>query len=284
VTFLVNPVRVERDVPSERARFQDPWVPYPAGIEAVKAMAGLIKRPHEGRPQNLAIVGEPNFGKSHLLDYFVDHYPDLPDAPFPRVQVLAIDTPAKADGAALVRELMSAMGARYNSREPLDELIRKFCIRAESLQILLFILDEFNNGAWGRRDAAMTLIHAVRSISNRLRRPIVIAGTTALDEVLRNDGQLNERFRRIHLPRWTETQDVMDLLTTFEQSLNMPKASGLGSAPLCEVVINITGPKLGRIACLLREAKRIALASNAECIDKIHLHAAAPLLPGSATT
>lgn len=275
-------LRIDRPEPSEQAKYQQPWVPYPAGVEALRAMAQLIKRPREGRQQNLAIIGGPNYGKSHLLDRFVDCYPDITDVPIPRIQVLSVETPPKADGAALLRELMSAMGARFNARSPLDELLRMFCVRAESLQILMFVIDEFNNGAWGRREASTTLVHVVRAISNRLGRPIVIAGIPALEDVLRNDTQLNERFRRIVLPKWSRADDVRNLLATFEASLSMPTPSQLDGKEITEMVMNVAGPKLGRIAALLREAHRIAVAANADHIAKEHLLEAAPLLVGSA--
>ena len=194
--FDVQPQRVERESPSPRARFKTPWVPYPAVARALKTMRDLIARPHEGRPLNLALIGAPNFGKSHLVDFFADHYPDLPDREIPQIQVLRIDTLPRADGPALVRELMREMGCRYIQRDPLDELIQKFCVRAEPLEILMIIIDEFSNGHWGRLEASQILIHAVRSISNRLRRPIMLAGTEKLEDVLRNDPQLSERCIR----------------------------------------------------------------------------------------
>lgn len=279
--FDVKPVRVERKQPSERARYRTPWVPFPEGVETVLTMRDLIARPHEGRPLNLALTGEANFGKSHLLDFFADHYPDLPDAEVPQVQILHVETPAKADGAALVRELMREMGSPYIKRDPLDELIQKFCVRASSLRVLMIIIDEFSNGAWGRREASLTLIHALRSISNRLRRPIVIAGTRSLNDILRNDPQLSERFIRHELPRWTEREAVMRLVKTFERSLELPLCPDLTESDRADSVMQYAGPKLGRIAILLREAELIARQRQAAFVDPEDLEKAASLLPGT---
>ena len=124
-TFDTLPVRVERPTPSPQARFQAPWVPFPEGVEAIKTMKALIGRPNEGRPLNFALIGDPNFGKSHLLDYFVDHYPEVDYEETTRLQIVRLDMPAKADGSALVREILRAMGAPYVRKEPLDEMIAK---------------------------------------------------------------------------------------------------------------------------------------------------------------
>jgi hypothetical protein len=187
---LLAPVRVERPEPSARARFRDPWVPYKAGTEVLAAMSELLSRDSQGRPRGLALIAEPNFGKSHLLDYFADCYPDIEEDE-PRIQVLHVETPPKADGAALLRVLLEEMGATFNVRSPIDVLLHKFCVRAKSLRVLMIIIDEVTNGNWGRREAAVTLVHTIRSICNKLGRPVVIAGTSRLDDLLRNDRACN---------------------------------------------------------------------------------------------
>lgn len=280
MTFEVSAVREDRLTPSPYARFQQPWVPYPAGIEAMKTMARLIKLPHEGRPENLAIIGGPNFGKSHLLDHFCDCYPDLPDDPIPRMQVLYTETPIKADGSSLLRQMLRDMGARFDRRAPADELLDMFCTRAESLRILMLVLDEFSNGAWGRREASVTLVATVRALSNRLGRPIVIAGTDKVVDVLRNDSQLSQRFCQLNLPQWKTLKDVKDLVATIRPTLDPAVSTELGPDETALLVMNIAGPKLGRIVVLYRKAIALAL-SKGEPLAERHFHAVAGQLPGS---
>lgn len=277
------PVRVERATPSARARFKVPWVPYQAGTEVLKAMSDLLGRPSQGRPPGIALIAEANFGKSHLLDYFADCYPDLEEDD-PRIQILHAETPPKADGAALLRELLGTMGATFNTRSPLDVLLNKFCVRAKSLRVLMIIIDEITNGAWGRREASVTLVHTIRSICNRLGRPVVIAGTSALDDLLRNDAQLSERFRRMRLPAWTDVETAADLIATFEETLEMPEPSNLATETITSLIVqHSAGGKLGRIAELLRDAARIAKRENARSITKEHIDAAALLQVGYPT-
>ncbi len=279
--FPINPRRVERKTPSGMAKFNEPWIPYPVGMQAIKDMAALMKRPHEGRPLNLALIGEPNDGKSHLLDFFVDQYPDVRDEDIPRIQILSVEMPHKADGAGLIREMLRATGATFNPRNPPDVLIDKLCIRCDALRIHLYIIDEFHNAAWGRRDASMTLLQAVRSLSNRLRRPFVIAGTTAVNDVLRNDAQLNERFRKVQLPRWSDLQDLMNLLATFEPSLGLAESSGLGTSKVAESILEMAGPKMGRIAGLVRIAAQVSKEKGASRIGDDHWKEAERILSGS---
>lgn len=279
--FPINPRRIEREVPSERAKFKERWVPYPVGMQAIKDMAALMKRPHEGRPLNLALIGEPNDGKSHLLDYFIDCYPDVFDEDIPRIQILSIEMPEKADGSKLLREMLRATGASFNSRNPSDVLMDKLCIRCDALRIHLYVIDEFHNASWGRQEASRSLLQTVRSLSNRMRRPIVIAGTTAVEDVLRNDPQLNERFRKVRLPRWTDIEELKNLLATFEPSLGLPESSNLGTTKIAESVLERVGPKMGRIAGLIRNAAKIAKEKGAVCIGEDHWKEAERILPGT---
>lgn len=281
--FDAKPQRVERPEPSENARFKTPWVPFPEGVKALQLMRTLIGRPDEGRPLNFALIGDPNFGKSHLVDFFVDHYPEIKYDRGARLQIVRVDMPAKADGPALVREILRTMGAPYVRKEPLDEMIAKITVRARLLGVLMFVIDEFNNGHWGRRDAANTLLHTVRSIGNRTQRPFVLAGTPDVENVLRNDAQLNERCIRQSLPLMETQQSMLDLLKTFEARLARPLCPDLDEEKRAQLVWDIAGSKLGRIAILLRQAEAHAAAKGKSSIGAEDLRAAQALLPGSHT-
>lgn len=270
------PVRVDRAVPSERAHFPDPWVPFPAGIHALKTMARLIARPDEGRPMNLALIGDSGFGKSHLLDHFADCYPDVVDEMPPRIQVVLINVLTNSDGNMLLRELLHGIGATFSSRDPYDELLRSFCIKAEVASVGLVILDEFHNGISGRRDRTLSMIKAVRDLSNRLRRPIVAGGIDTVKELLRYDRQLMERFAVEELPLWQDRTAVKRFLATFERSLGMPEPSHLGTDIMADLVMKLAGDRMGSIAELVREAHRVALAKSAQCITEEHIRLAHP--------
>lgn len=270
------PVRVDRPVPSEHAHFQEPWVPFPAGVAALKRMARLIARPDEGRPMNLALIGDSGFGKSHLLDHFADCYPDIVEEMPPRIQVVLINVVTNSDGNMLFRELLRGIGATFSLRDPYDELLRAFCIKAETASIGLIILDEFHNGISGRRDRTLSMIKSVRDLSNRLRRPLVVGGNDKVKELLRYDRQLLERFAVEELPLWQEREAVKRFLASFERSLAMPEPSHLGTDAVAELVMQLAGDRMGPIAELVREAHRVAVAKGAPRIAEEHIRLAHP--------
>jgi hypothetical protein len=270
------PVRVDRQQPSARAHFQEPWIPFPEGIDALKTMARLIARPDEGRPMNLALIGDSGFGKSHLLDHFADCYPDLREEMPPRIQVLLISVVSSSDGNMLLRELLQGLGATYSPRAPQDELLRTFCIKAEVAGVGLIILDEFHNGINGRRDRTLSMIKTVRDISNRIRRPIVAGGDLRVKELLRYDPQLMERFGVEELPLWKDREAVKRFLASFERTFTMQEPSKLGTDATASLVMKLAGERMGSIAELVREAHRVAVSKGAVKIEEAHIRAAHP--------
>ena len=278
------PIRVDRTVPSRIARFQDPWVPFPEGIAVIKEMKRLLDRPDEGRPKSLALLADPSFGKSHLLDYFADCFPDIADPEPPRIQVLSIELPPEADSVKLLRELLRSLKVDYSLRHPSDELLRKVVVHVQSMRVGLIVVDEFHNALSGRRDRVLGVLQTVRGLSNRGGRPIVVAGTTKVKEVLRNDEQLNQRFVQWQLPLWNDVAYVMSLLSNFEQTFGSTKSGTLSTEANAKIVINLSKGRPGTIATLLRESHREALRINGGVIDKAVLDGCAELLVGRTVT
>jgi hypothetical protein len=275
-----KPVRVERPVPSARAKFKDPWVPFPEGQVVLREMARLLARADEGRPLNLALLADSGFGKSHLLDYFADSYPDLESPEEPCIQVLSLELPPEADGVRLLRTVLRGLYVDFSHRTPPDELLRKAIIHIKSLRVRLLVLDEIHNALGGRRDRAIGVVQTLRAISNQCRRPMVIAGTAKVDEVLRHDEQLDERFTKWRLPVWKNADALKPFLSAFEARLSLPTAGKLGTTPMADVVIELTKGRMGRIANLLRDAGAEALSKNHGEITPELLRACASRLVG----
>jgi hypothetical protein len=265
------PVRVSRDLPSPKAHYQDPWIPYPEGADVVKALGRLIARPDEGRPFNLALIGDSGFGKSHLLDYFADCFPDVMGEERPRIQVILLSVTAECDGRALMRGLLTELGARYKVNDAYDELLRDLCIKAEVAEVGIIVLDEFHNGINSRRDRTLNFIKAVRDISNYLRRPIAVAGDDRVKELLRYDKQLHERFQVKTLPTWGDKERVKRYLATFDPKLGLPEFSDLGTDKVAEKVMALAGDHMGSISELIREGGSLAKKDGSKKLTVEHI-------------
>lgn len=257
-----TPQRVDRTTPSDRAKFRSPWIPFDEGAAIVKEMRRLMAQPNEGRPNNLALLADSGFGKSHLLDYFADSFPDVQTEDGLLVQVLRVELPPESNGAAMLRALLRTMDVGFSSRTPPDELLRKVVVHLKSLHVRLVMMDEFHNALGGRRDRVISVVQTLRSLSNESQRPIVIAGTSKVDEVLRHDEQLDERFSKWRLPSWNNIERLMALMAGFESHMQSPDRGYLGTRPLAKTVLDLTNGRMGRIASLLRYADEEAVRTS----------------------
>lgn len=263
------PQRVDRKTPSPRARFQYPWVPFPEGKAVLKELSSLLHLPDEGRPRCLALMAESGYGKSHLLDFFCDSYPDIDEYDFPRIQVLYVELPPEADSARMLRETLTAMGCDFKRNDPPDEMLRKAVIQIKSLRVKCVVFDEFHNALGGRRDKTNGVVQTLRALSNRCGRPIVIAGTSKVKEVLRFDAQLYERFGKWTLPKWSDLDELRKILAGFELSMELPQGTNLGTIKMGSLILELTEGYPSRVANLLRESKRVAIAHGTTITDII---------------
>jgi len=259
------------------------WVAYPEAKDAFGIMNRLFDAPDQTRPESFALIGDPSFGKSYLLKQFVASKmegEDLNKDEDPEVPLVKIQMTESPEPAAMLREILARLGAPFSVRLPVDELMRKIVVLAESLRIRVFVIDEFHMGFQGTHRQQMIMLNIARGLTNRTKRPLIVAGTDDIDSFLRNDTQLNERFIRRHLRRWKEDADTQRLLKGFEQQLALRNPSKLASPEMTAHILQLTGGNLGRISRLLVFAAEAAIKSGDECIDKDLLSEMAKQLPG----
>jgi len=259
----------------------DIWVPYPEGVEVLRTMRDFLKAPNESRPVNLAIIGESNFGKSHLLKHFYSLYQSKYDYTVdePKVALLKIEMPESPEPSALLREMLRTMCSSYTLREPVDELIWRVKVLVESLDIRLFLIDEVHNGFRGTMRQQQILLNVLRGLGNRTGRPLVIAGLPSVNDFIRNDEQLEQRFLQKRLPLWSDGTAAQRLLKGFEKELGLRNASGLASPEMTELVVRLSRGRLGYMAKLLVRAGVDAIRSGAERITNEGLQDAAKHVP-----
>ena len=259
------------------------WVPYPEAKDVLSIMTRLFEAPDETRPESLALIGDPSFGKTYLIEQFVAaRMPtdEIAEDSEPEVPLVRIEMPESPEPAAMLRELIAAMNAPFSPRLPVDELMRKLMVLTESLRIRVFIIDEFHKGFQGTHRQQMIMLNVARGLTNRTKRPLIVAGTEDVDSFLRNDTQLDERFIRRRLRRWKEDADLQRLLKGFEQQLGLQHPSKLASPEMTSVIHQLTGGRMGRISRLLTSSAETAILSGDERISEALLRSMAKQLPG----
>ena len=251
------------------AAIHNAWVPYPAANEIKQTMERLIKAQAETRPECLAIIGDPNYGKSELFKSFARKHeqPYDPNVDSPPLPVVLIEMPEDATPSAFVRTLIQATGAPVDRREPLDILCNRLKVLLHALKTRLILVDEFHNGFEGTHRQQRQMLNLARGISNRTSLPLVVAGVDTVDNFIRNDKQLDQRFRRIKLPQWKEDDSTRRLLKAFEEAFRLKQPSRLGSPAMTKVVVELTEGRLGNISRLLKFSAIEAIHNRSEQIS-----------------
>lgn len=278
---------VERSALSAAARIEriktQLWVPYPEAKDVSAIMTRLFEAPNETRPESLALIGEPSFGKTYLIEQFVAAKmpsDEIEAGAEPDVPLVRIEMPESPEPAAMLREIIAGMNAPFSPRLPIDELMRKIMVLVETLRIRVFIVDEFHKGFQGTHRQQMIMLNVARGLTNRTRRPLIVAGTEDIDAFLRNDTQLDERFIRRRLRRWKEDVELQRLLKGFEKQLALREPSKLASPEMTSLIHQLTAGRMGRISRLLTLSAEAAILSGDECIDGDLLRKVAKQLPG----
>ena len=279
----MNTLDLTTDPASRKRAIKEAWISYPDANAIVAVLEELLKEDKEIRPRCLAIIGEANYGKSHLVTRFAERHTTAydPNVDSPVQPVLCVELPGDCTPAAFLRTLIHGTGAPVNLREPNDEMMRRLCLLIKELQTKLVLIDEFHNGFKGTHRQQMIMLNLTRELSNRTRIPMAVAGIEDVDHFIRNDSQLDQRFRRIHLGSWKEDDQTRRLLKTFEDHFQLKNPSRLASLAMTKKIVELTEGKLGRISFLLKACAVEAINDGSELITEALLVTMSKKLPAS---
>ncbi|CAO3435713.1 TniB family NTP-binding protein [Azospirillum doebereinerae] len=275
--------------------FETTVLPHPNHMTAKAAIARLHSRcrPPGSRPltaRALLIVGAPGAaGKTTALkDYWYD-YPDvtlegvakgassastdaLRDADVRRI--VYVEAPKKTTQRALVAALSGAFGYKASDHWDTSHIIDKIEEYADEMHTEMIFIDEGHHMVWSKSaEQTEDVAEFIKSLLNRTKRQIVIAGLPALLQITRYP-QLHRRLQppMILTPYNWGTRSgriyFSSLLDTFEKMLDLPEPSGLATHDFARRFYVATGGEIGIVSKYLSEALSHVQASNLRSISK----------------
>ncbi len=128
------------------------------------------------------------------------------------------------------------------------------------------------SGSYREQRASLNLL---KYLANDLKISVVLVGTSDAPVALQTDSQMSSRFTPFEIPRWRENDDFRRLLTAFECTLPLRKASDLGQRPIVHFMRLASNGLTGDVAKLLGEAATMAIRDCSERITLTHLEQAA---------
>jgi Bacterial TniB protein len=270
--------------PQERIEFvqSDQWIGYPAATAAMDRLESILNHARARRMQNCLLIGDSNNGKSTILETFAARHgnpvrlrnPDGMTGHRP-MSVVIIEMPKEPNEAVFWEYVLENMRCAPPRRS--ENLMRYTCAIMDQLQVRMLMIDELHNlaklGPRAQRDKLILL----KSLSNRLRLPIVAAGTHEAQIALATDEQTANRFRTFVLPRWRLNHEFRSFVASYERLLPLPEPSNLADREPLTALFNLSEGTIGEAVWVLKQATEAAIERGLPRLDVPLIEAAANL-------
>lgn len=257
------------------------WIGYERAQLALDTMQALMNKPRQPRMPNLLIVGEPNNGKTTLIQRFKtlcgDGYVD--ENAEPVRPVIVAEAPPSADEKGLYISILERFWAPYRASAPPAQLRYQVVHQLRETHVRILVIDEFHSLLTGSALKQREVMNTIKLLCNEVGIPIVGVGTRDAVRVLHTDPQHASRFDVFPLPLWELNPDFQKLLAGFERVLPLKKPSGLASPELATMAHAICSGNLGDLHRLLGECARVAITTGEEQITAKLLRSKAWLQP-----
>ncbi|MBO3272356.1 TniB family NTP-binding protein [Hymenobacter defluvii] len=272
LTYLTAKWLEKPDADRIRAILLDKWVPYTQAHHVLQFLAFLQAHPGIGRMPNLLLVGTTGNGKTRLLQYYRQtRQPSITQAGqktkgVETWPVLYVQAPAVPDEQRFYESILDelqvpiTLGTRTRVRPQM------ICSLLQDLGVRLLIVDEIQHVLAGTYTKQREVLNVLKLLANTLCLPLVFAGIQSAHNVILQDEQLNSRFERIELPRWTMNEEYLRLLDSLETLLPLQFPSHLSELPIASKLLALSEGTIGSLVALLKRLAVHAIVHHQERI------------------
>lgn len=246
------------------------WIGYPRAQEITAQLESLLTHPKSHRMPNLLIVGDTNNGKTMLVQRFCNrHKPDdNPDGEAAVMPVLYVQAPPIPDEGRFYNAILELLFAPYKPGDRADRKQFQAIKLLRAVGLKLLVIDEIHHILAGTMTKQKAFLNVIKYLGNELEVPIVGVGTRDAFRAIQTDLQLSNRFDHALLPRWSNDDEFLRLLATFERAIPLRQPSDLIEGTLADKIYSMSEGYLGEISRLLVSAAVKAVETKQERIDK----------------
>lgn len=256
----------------ERIRFmREPrWIGYKAAHHILDSLECLLDAPKRPRMPNLLIVGDPNNGKSTIVQHFEKTHGQgyVDENSEPVRPIILAEAPPSAEEKDLYAAILETMWMPYKTTDSKLTLRYQVIHALRELKVRMLIIDEIHSMLVGPATKQREVMNALKMLCNTLVIPIVGVGTPNAVQILHLDAQHASRFDVIKLETWKLNADFQRLLKAFEAVLPLQQPSELYKPELAQLIHSISGGNTGDLHSLLMECAIEAINSGKESIDR----------------
>lgn len=257
------------------------WIGYDRAQLALDTLQGLMNKPRQPRIPNLLIVGEPNNGKTTLIQRFKTLCGEgyVNENADPVKPVIVAEAPPSADEKGLYISILERFWAPYRASAPAAQLRYQVVHQLRNCHVRILVIDEFHSLLTGSAVKQREVMNTIKMLCNEVGIPVVGVGTRDAVRVLHTDPQHASRFDVFPLPLWELNAEFQKLLAGFERVLPLKKPSGLSKPEMATMAHSICGGNLGDLHRLLTACAREAITSGEDQITEKIMRSKAWLQP-----
>lgn len=254
----------------ERLEFtrKDSWIGYSRANKALGLMEDLLAHPRTLRMPNLLIVGDSGNGKSSIVSKFQERHPiHIQENGDPIAPVVSVEMPSEPSESRFWSELLISMFVAHSAKATIAEKESQARTMLVYSRTRMLIIDEIHNLLFGHARAQRQFMAALKSISNKLKIPMVCVGTREAIRAMHTDPQMVSRFEPFGLPKWKLDIEFLRLLASLERQIPLPLPSELASNVIAPKLLSLSGGTIGRLVKILKAAAILAIREKQERID-----------------
>lgn len=246
------------------------WIGYPRAQQILDQLESLLTHPKSHRMPNLLIIGDTNNGKTMLVKRFCKRHKseDHPNGEAAVVPVLFVQAPPVPDESRFYNAILELLFAPYKPGDRADRKQFQTIKLLKAVGLKMLVIDEIHHILAGTMSKQKVFLNVIKYLGNELEVPIVGVGTRDAFRAIQTDPQLSNRFDRKLLPRWTNHDEYLRLLATFERAIPLRQPSNLTEGALADKIYSMSEGCIGEIASLLVDAAVKAVETKQEHIDK----------------
>ncbi|OCJ08213.1 transposase [Rhizobium sp. AC27/96] len=246
----------------------DRWLETADAKAALTRLEDLLSYPPRDRMPCLLLYGDTGMGKTKIIRKFLRNHQPVFDrgTGVTNMPVVAMQMPAEPVERDVYGELLNALSAPGPSGDATYRLKTTCRTLMRRMGVRMLIIDEIHAMLTGTYRQQRVFLNVIRFLANDLKVPLICAGTDLARQALLTDPQLAERFEALHLKRWSNTQQLAQLLASLGSILPLREPSQLGTAAVRRKVLDMTDGVTVRIFRLIETVAVEAVRNGNERI------------------
>lgn len=258
----------------ERIEFiqQDKWIDYPEANKILQKIEDIFNAPPSIRPKGMLIYGASNNGKTAILKKFYRKYPpgeyiDEDGDVIHSMPVLYVMAPPSSEESRMYDEILLGMGIAKKYNEKISKKSDDVLYYLKLMKTKIIIIDEIHNVLHGAHTKMTQLMAALKTLNNKTKIPIILAGTENALAAINIDNQTRSRFKPYELKQWRHDETYARFIATFEAMLPLKKASNIyQNKNLLSEIYEMSDGAIGETLDILEAAAVQAIRSKSERI------------------